>query len=220
MLVLTPSEQVEAAARANERVRMARTLTQVGLRMIERLDAAQAAGGEDAPAAGEAALAFNRLSRAVRLCLALEERLEAQARWAARTPIGLREPEPQTEEERRLEARKDQVYDAVAEAVEAAVPDHEVESVLAEASERLDERTEPEEILRRPIREVAAEICAELEVPFDPGQWPGEDEGGDEPPASTSSADAGRIDEKRPADTPAPPPPRMGARVEEAGQPP
>lgn len=126
---------------------------------------------------GDLALAFSRVSRAIRQTLALEHRLAEGERLAAvehaaaerrRAFIaGLMAPSP----------RQAAVRAAVERVIAAGTlsdPDggeQRAERLLDDLDEWLDEADGDEDFEARPLAEVVAEICADIGAPFDPAVW-------------------------------------------------
>ncbi|HEY3696959.1 hypothetical protein [Phenylobacterium sp.] len=131
-------------------------LAELGLTFARRLAArAEAAEGEEAAQA--LALAFHRVSRSVRLTLALESRLAAERRQ------GMREDRVLTE--RAVERRKDQVRAVVARAFCDERESDEAERLLDELEERLDEDALFEQFLAGPVEACISRIRAGLGLP-------------------------------------------------------
>ena len=106
-------------------------------------------------------LAFQRLSRSVRLCMSLairfhNDRLDREAglvkgRAAPAAPKQAREPSPKEQLERRV---KDKIE-------HEAEPD-EKEALLSELRERLDEEDVERDLKQYPIDELAVRVCRDL----------------------------------------------------------
>jgi hypothetical protein len=153
-------------------------------RQIERLDrladmgmalageiqrrAASAAPGADI---SHAAMDFARVSRAVRMTLALQSRLvrdfktpvKASSAGADNDDEDVRwevvwEPEPPTRDQQRAQARR--VMRQVAE--DSGLDRETVERLDAEATERLKRDDIYADILARPLSEIVADICRDL----------------------------------------------------------
>jgi hypothetical protein len=136
-------------------------LAELGLGLARRL-AARAEASQDDAAAEALALAFHRVSRSVRLTLALESRLAGERRQ------GLREDRVLTA--RAVEARKDQVRAALTRAVQAERETDDAERLLDELDERLDEDALFDRFLAGPVEACIARIRADLGLPAnDPG---------------------------------------------------
>jgi hypothetical protein len=133
----------------------------------------------DAPRRRDPAGAFARLSRAVRLTLALEARTD-QALRDLKAGI---EPERQEARARAAErahragigdrdVRHDQVFNLVFDAAKAEIDDHEA---FGEVFEALVERMEEDEgyvdLRERPLREIVERLCRDLDLSPDWSQW-------------------------------------------------
>jgi hypothetical protein len=100
-----------------------------------------------ARANADLALAFARVSRAVRLCIALHDRLEKDEEVPARA--------------RRTGAA---VSAPIVPDAKSDTPD--IETLAQTLQERLHDREFPETLLGRPVEELIALICAELGLPI------------------------------------------------------
>jgi hypothetical protein len=172
--------QDPAAARADKRLLRLDELAELGMQLARDLVREQAARAQAAEA-GEAApparidpgLAFARISRAVRLTLALEARFDegrfdkglpapAPAPASAPAPTPPRPPTPHERAEERRETIAFYVQDAAYNEYDAS----EHEQLEEDIREVLD-AFEDETINDRPIGEVVEEICKALGVVFD-----------------------------------------------------
>lgn len=144
-----------------------------GIGMALARDLGRRAADDETPLdPAEAALAFSRLSRAVRLTIALEQRLAEAA--PARAEAAARAWRVRIGHERALRAagRKDEAEALVARALAAEGRDgFEADAVLEELSERLDEADDDDWLTDVPIAVMAARICRDLGVAFDPDVW-------------------------------------------------
>lgn len=197
--------------RAERRLRTLEDLAEVGmalarslLRRAELAEAGDAAADDEPVGAAEAALAFSRLSRAVRQTLALEARLEDEQRARqAQTAAQAAERRAEEDERRamrklRLLIRKSTVQDIVEEVIEAnereanereagepeadgpeadgpEADGREVERLLDALHERLEDDAEDDDFENLPIGELVQRICHDLGVAFDPALWADED---------------------------------------------
>jgi hypothetical protein len=127
---------------------------------------------------GVASLAFSRVSRAVRLCWALETQL-AEARSAREEVAEAARAETQAAAEDRRRTliaggfiTKCAVRDAMGEIIEAQdhLDDEAVEGLLDEVSERLDE-TETADYFAYPIGPIIAAICHDLGIEPNWDDW-------------------------------------------------
>jgi hypothetical protein len=171
-----PAHAADDAPSALER---ARALIEPQLQFLTRLsqigmDVAEAIGrqvrGEDPPAKGDPSLAFARASRAVRLTIALQSKLvEALAALEAGPPgsgHGGVPDDARGDPDYILKARVERI---VERAAEAEHPDdaRTVDRVVHEAGERLDDIDLYGDLLDRPMSEILARICRDLDLPLD-----------------------------------------------------
>ena len=148
-LMAPDAVDVELTARRMEAVDR---LVEIGMALTEALQ--RQVLEPDAPRVftGDLALAFSRIARAVRLSVLLAQRLED----------GL--PAPQASDER---AKAD---DAAAEPAER-FDEAEDERADAEWGERADREADESVWLTRPISALAAQICRDLDAPYDAALW-------------------------------------------------
>jgi hypothetical protein len=161
-----PADEADwARGFAMRRLQILGELAELGLdvaRAVER----QASGAAEAPVVqGDVALAYARVSRAVRLTLMLQSKLiEAlktgdaaadQARAEAAQESGRFSPEYQ---------RKMRVERIVERLAEAEHPDAEdlVTDLIHEAGERLDDEDVYGDLMERPLSELVARLCKDL----------------------------------------------------------
>jgi hypothetical protein len=138
---------------------------------------------EDTPAADapppDPAVAFAKLSRAVRLTLDLEVRAEEDLRAALAGEVSARAVRRQARERRAIEADKvrcrdaqnrvaDQVGIAIAREVES---EKEFEERHAAKDERLEWDAAYDELQDRPLREVVEQLCGDLGLSPDWSDW-------------------------------------------------
>ena len=159
-----------------EQLQMLKRVAQVGLEVsleIERQARGDVAEGARPAAVGDIALAFARTARAMRLTVMLQSRLakdlagldEAGAKASAEAGVRADEARAGLEQ-----ARKGSVERIVGRVAEAAGEDEDkVESLVLEASERLDDDDIYGDVLARPVSEVVADICQDLGLAPD---WP------------------------------------------------
>jgi hypothetical protein len=148
-------------------------LAEVGLRLAATLEGeaaeARAAGG---PVRDGVAMAFGRVSRAVRLSVLLHARLlsdmdEADRRGRYVSPMDREAEDARLADE---EARRDPAYghkarvEAIVGRVARAEIDDEdrLERLTTEAAERLDDEDLYGDVLTRPVGELVALICRDL----------------------------------------------------------
>jgi hypothetical protein len=199
-VLMSCSDAIGAPAGLDHRVERCRrvvdVLTEVGMKLVRTLDPQRGPASVRDPIA-----AYCRLSRALRLTLLLEARLEALARGGAAAMTA----------ERRLAAGAPEGAPQDAEAVEAVEAVEHAEADDAEARRERD-REGPDEIdrfLARPLTEVAAAVCRDLglssaeaheaEAAF--AELTANDDAGSrhDEPESVALVAAGRRDLRRPA---------------------
>ncbi len=151
-------------------------LAEIGLdvaRAIERQASGQDAGRLEAPEApifqGDLALAYSRVSRAVRLTLMLQARLIEALKAADKSGGEARaaaEAEAEKDQERRDPAyqRKVRVEAIVQRVIEAEHPDDEetLDTLINGTGERLDDEDLYGDLLERPVSELVARLCKDL----------------------------------------------------------
>jgi hypothetical protein len=186
-----------AILRAERRLAMLEELAQIGMDLARALGRQALAGAEptapDAEAstdgsatpitpAADPSVAFARISRAIRLTLALEARTDEQLRAlragvaaeteARRVAVRKRAAD---EAAARSQARRDAVEHLVTEAAEREVEDL---GALNDVLEALEERLRDDEAYfdldQAPLRETVERLCADLELTPDWSQWEGE----------------------------------------------
>lgn len=177
-----------AVVRAERRLRTFEEISEIGMRLLRGL--------ENPPAKDEAsdkprldpALAFAKLSRAVRLTLELEARAEETlraaiagemtadaTRGAARERLAR---EADADQQQRAVARvADQVFIAIARETETK-DDYDERS--AALDERLDWDVAYDDVRGRPFREVVEQLCEDLDLTPDWSDWT--DDGWPDPP--------------------------------------
>ena len=116
----------------------------------------------------DASLAFARISRAVRLTVALQARL-VEGRKAAAEARAKRRRE-------RADARKEDVRERVAARIETQVPQRERDAFRRDLGERLEDEDLAEALPDRPVREIVAMICDGLGIDPGPFTVPNEEE--------------------------------------------
>ena len=185
-----PAEAPDPAiARAERRLRLLEELAEIGMDLARdlRREAPAAAEPEEAaaaqtPARGDPAAAFARLSRAIRLTLALEARTDEQLK-ALRAGVAAEcearrvqaRDRAAAEAEARGKAHRDAVERLVLEAAEREVEDDASLGVVLEAlEERLEEDDAYWDLDQMPLREAVERLCADLELTPDWSLWDGE----------------------------------------------
>jgi hypothetical protein len=196
-----------AILRAEQRLRMLRELAEIAARALHRQALAAADPAEvvaptdpsDTPVqdtsgtsarraptpvtpAGDPAGAFARLSRAIRLTLALEARTDEALRALSAGVVAEREARRVAARNRaadeamaRREAREETVERLVFEAAEREIEDEEaLNDVLAALEERLEQDEAYQDLERAPLRETVERLCADLQLTPDWNRWEGE----------------------------------------------
>jgi hypothetical protein len=156
---------------AGERLAMLHELAQIGMRLARGVE--REAEAPEA-AAGDLALKFARIARAVRQTLALEARIEGELAARAREDAAQRAARLERETRARLAGRKTAIRCAVEQAIEAEADDHEFEALFDHLEERLQDR-EDTDFLDRPVGELVARICRDLGVTANWSLWEDED---------------------------------------------
>lgn len=136
-------------------------------------------------AGGDPGLAYSRISRAVRLSVALEARMDQDAETLARELAGQLAAEAKAAAERAAwiqERPKIERFDAVLERIEAETPEWEYEAREDDIIERLKDYREEDDFLDGPVEDLVAAIRRDLGLPVlaearDDGA---EDDGSDE----------------------------------------
>ena len=179
--------------------RMLRRLAEIGMEMAEamaeeaavRLAAVRAVGAKveagEAPLSALAApgpdvsLAMTRLTRAVRLTLAMEKRLAeapdpvADARRAAEAERAEREKHERIRRYFTREGNLGLVRDAVETLIETEAPQDQVERLVQALSERLEDPPDEEDFAELTTGELVARVCADLGLTPDWSLWEEED---------------------------------------------
>ena len=175
---LTPEPANPAAQRAERRLALLEEMAEIGMRLLR--DLPDLVGETDAQRTAEA---FARISRAVRLTLALEEKTD---RFLAELAAGLAPAageeaaggdhpwlndvfwESQTRRRIEAEAR-------IAEAIDAEVADETIaKSLYVALDERLADREACLRILDYPFREAVERLCKDLGFAPDWSRWEGD----------------------------------------------
>ena len=178
-----PSFDPHAAAaieRAGRRLAMLRELAELGTRMTRELVERAAAAPADAEPRHNPAESFARVSRAVRLTLALEAKIDQDlaalrdgpavaasdaepAVWV-RPDQSLRKGQPSAHRNR----IRDNVWDAINRQITDLRPAHEILDAL---HERLTEGERYDAFVFLPLRESVEAICADLGLTPDWSRW-------------------------------------------------
>ena len=175
--------------RAEERLRILREIREIGMDLMRALGrraeaeaAAEVGAEESAPVAKrDPADAFQRLSRAVRLTLAMEAKTdealraliagEAEVVETRRAEAAARAAKARAE---RHEAKKDKVEDVMIDVIDAEVGDAGARECRYALDERLDEDEAYEDLADKPLREIVERLCVDLGLTPDWSQWDGE----------------------------------------------
>ncbi|MGA2952083.1 MAG: hypothetical protein ABSD80_07610 [Caulobacteraceae bacterium] len=182
-----------AVARAEERLAFLRELTEIGMELARGLREQAAAGPVDPKAGRSPAETFDRLSRAIRLTIALEAKTdEALADLKAgvvreREETSARRAET-AKETARMEGfrRMAKVFDRTYAVAEVEAEDSEAFDSLYEAlTERLEYDPSYRQCDREPLREVIERLCKDLDLNPDWSRWTGDDWDADYRPRRT-----------------------------------
>ncbi|MDR3510697.1 MAG: hypothetical protein P4L73_03630, partial [Caulobacteraceae bacterium] len=196
------------------RLAMVERLAEIGMALAEALLRQVSEPGEAPVAAADAALAYSRIARAVRLTAALGERIEralasGAAASGAASPDGsaqaldagrAAEVTARVKARLRLQLRKEEVRHvagcAIAaqarEGVTEGVGEAEVERLMAGLDERMTDRELDDAAwLERPLGELVARLCRDLGVRYDPRLW--EDDGGAADDGAALAADGTKV---------------------------
>lgn len=145
----------DADGRSERHGRILAELAEVGMAAVRRLSARLDAAQSDVEHE-RLALSLHRMSRCVRLTLALEERLVHERRSALR--------EERADRRKAVEHRRKQVDQAITGRVYAEREGEAAEALLKEFDGLLDEHALYEAFLDRPLEAVIAELCRMLGV--------------------------------------------------------
>jgi hypothetical protein len=189
--------EAPAVLRAERRLRLLEELSQIGMdlartlhrRALAATDPAEPAAPDDSetsdrPAgfAPDPSIPFARISRAIRLTLALEARTD-ESLLALRAGITAEREarrvancnRASAEAASRSHARREAVERLVIEAAEREIDDEEaLNDVLEALEERLADDEAYEDLDRAPLRETVERLCADLQLTPDWSQWEGE----------------------------------------------
>jgi hypothetical protein len=181
----TPTSAAGAIERAEQRLAMLRRLAELGMQLAEKLTERALSAPAEAEPKHDPAESFARVSRAVRLSLALEAKAdqdlaalrEGRAPAAAAVdpdawtppddPLGLKTRDHPSAHRNRV---RDNVWDVINHetAINDLLPSHEV---LDDLHERLTEGERYDSLLYRPLRESVEAICKDLGLTFDASRW-------------------------------------------------
>ena len=156
-----PSALERARALIEPQMRILGRLSEIGLDVAETVGR-QARGEVEAPPKGDLSLAFARASRAVRLTVALQQKLiDGLAALEAGVIPGAGKTAQNPDPDYTLKARVERIIERAAEAEHEDDAVH-VDALLREAGERLDDIDLYGDLLDRPISEIVARIGADL----------------------------------------------------------
>jgi len=179
------SAEDPAVARAERRLRLLERLTEIGMELAEALHerAMSPAAGDADDKGRDPADAFARLSRAIRLTIALETKTD-QALADLKAGV-VREREEQraiaaekaeADVEKRHGERRYQAACRVLSVIDAESQDEDDFEGLHEAlCERLDEDEAYADLSERPLREIVERLCRDLCLSPDWSHWAGDD---------------------------------------------
>jgi len=166
-----------SVARAESRLQALEEIRAIGMRLMRKLEDAPAANS-DAPRP-DPAVAFAKLSRAVRLTVDLEVRAEEDLRAALAGEVTARTVRREASERRAIDAdeeRRQHAQNRVADQVGIAIArEVETEKEYWERHAALDERlawdAAYEDLHDRPLRQVVEELCADIGLTPDWSDW-------------------------------------------------
>ena len=154
-----------AGPRLERQLRMLERLAEFGLDIAEAL-AGQARHGAPKVTDADVALAYGRVSRAVRQAILLQSRLvdddqvRAAAAEKALADARGRANQAAAEPEERVKCRVSRI---LARVIAAGHDDEdEIDRLVGEADERLDDDGLIGDVLTRPVSEIVADICRDL----------------------------------------------------------
>jgi uncharacterized protein YpuA (DUF1002 family) len=138
-------------------------LGDAGLRMAQAIERQVSEAGASTPPT-EAAMAFARVARAVRLTALLQSRLVQDAMrlsaTAAQADADAGAAKARSDPAYRHKARVEAIVERVARA--GADDEQEVDRLVAEAGERLDDEDVYGQVLDRPVGELVSLVCRDL----------------------------------------------------------
>jgi hypothetical protein len=175
-----------SVVRAERRLAMLGRLAELGMQLAEELVGRAVPGADHAEPKHDRGRSFAHVSRAVRLTLALEAKVEqdlaalraggcaaaapdeADKVWRfPEDPLGLKERDHPSAHRNRI---RDNVWDVINHEndITDLLPSHEV---LDDLHERLTEGERYDSLLYRPLRESVEAICKDLGLTFDSSRW-------------------------------------------------
>jgi hypothetical protein len=170
-------QEARALARSQQRLATTQELVQIGLRLARKLET------NDSPA-GEIALAFSRIARAVRMTLALEAMIDGDVQVRIERVRSEKQSRATFERLKKAADEEQLIRDAVGWAINADAADRkdprETERLFGALDEILTDEDEWSRWANCTLGEIMAEICRELDVPFDVNLWLDQEEGPEE----------------------------------------
>ncbi len=175
-----------AIARAEGRRAKLERLSDIGMELVEQIGAHAAASmaAVNEERGGDPSRPYATVSRAVRMTLALEARIDAQilamrrgeiptfGRQRASSAAAIAEPEIAQPVVKRSDPRRDRAGDAVREVIRLEVESiDEAREVLDALNERLFDRESYDVLFNLPHRDAVAAICADLGLSPDWTLW-------------------------------------------------
>jgi hypothetical protein len=157
---------------AEQDKRMLQEMAEIGMGLLRNLQ--QRAEDDSKIDAGEVALAYSRITRAVRLTIALKAKLADEGRVRKERDEAAEVKRLWECEEQRIDRRRDQVERLVEQAIETEASEGERDRLMSGLRERLDEDDIDAKLTDRPIGEVLARICRDLGIEPDPSLWANE----------------------------------------------
>ncbi len=160
---MTDPDALPALPLIDRQLRMLGELAEIGLEQARALDR-QVRRTDPEPSLDElqaAALAYARVSRAVRLTLVLQSKIVEAAEGAQAAAAGDADEDAPSLP---LDARKARVERVIERLAKAEHPrdEEEVDALVGEAAERLDDEDLYGDLLDRPMSEIVARLCKDL----------------------------------------------------------
>jgi hypothetical protein len=180
---LAPEPPAAMIERAEQRLTMLRRLAELGMKLAEELTQRTLAASKDPEPRHDPAGSFARVSRAVRLTLALEAKVDQDLAALRQGPAvqdidwAAVPGQPRVFPSRRVSkdhpsAHRNKVRDNVWEVINEEVRDiYPAQEVLDSLHERLTEGERYDAFLFRPLRESVEAICADLNLTPDWSRW-------------------------------------------------
>ena len=168
---------------AERRLAMLRRLAELGMQLAENLAGRAVSSPSDAEPKHDPAESFARISRAVRLTLALEAKVEqdlAALRAGAAPAAAAVDPHPRPpfddpfgwKKRDHPSAHRNRIRDNVWDVMNHEIEDvYESQVMLDDLHERLTEGERYDSILYRPLRESVEAICKDLGLSPDWSRW-------------------------------------------------